>query len=157
MTEFCPEEKATILAIAGKIDHLHVICTKQFFYKKTGANSVLAVNVSSIREGTTFDEACVLHAGDHSFITHDSYVRYKDAVVMRVDRILSAVESGEITVMEHVSDEVFQRILSGFDKSKHTRTKIKKLLRQCTKPESTETQAITVELDMALEISGVRG
>lgn len=33
MTEFCPNAKATILAIAGKIDHLHIICTKQFFYK----------------------------------------------------------------------------------------------------------------------------
>ena len=48
MTEFCPNAKATILA--GKIDHLHIICTKQFFYKDTGAQSVLAVNVSSIRE-----------------------------------------------------------------------------------------------------------
>lgn len=45
MTEFCPNAKATILAIAGKIDHLHIICTKQFFYKDTGAQSVLAVNV----------------------------------------------------------------------------------------------------------------
>ena len=39
MTEFCPNAKATILAIAGKIDHLHIICTKQFFYKDTGAQS----------------------------------------------------------------------------------------------------------------------
>lgn len=38
MTEFCPNAKATILAIAGKIDHLHIICTKQFFYKDTGPN-----------------------------------------------------------------------------------------------------------------------
>ena len=55
MTEFCPNAKATILAIAGKIDHLHIICTKQFFYKDTGAQSVLAVNVSSIREKGTYD------------------------------------------------------------------------------------------------------
>ena len=25
MTEFCPNAKATILAIAGKIDHLHIM------------------------------------------------------------------------------------------------------------------------------------
>ena len=82
MTEFCPNAKATILAIAGKIDHLHIICTKQFFYKDTGAQSVLAVNVSSIREKGTYDGTCVLRAGDHPFITHDSYIRYKDAVVI---------------------------------------------------------------------------
>lgn len=130
MTEFCPDAKATILAIAGKIDHLHVICTKQFFNKETGAQSVLAVNVSSVREGISYDSACVLHVGDHPFIKHDSYVRYKDAVVMKVDRILTAVESGEIKVMDDVSDDVFQRILLGFEKSEHTRTKIKKLVRQ---------------------------
>ncbi len=130
MTEFCPDAKATILAIAGKIDHLHVICTKQFFNKETGAQSVLAVNVSSVREGISYDSACVLHVGDHPFIEHDSYVRYKDAVVMKVDRILAAVESGEIKVMDDVSDDVFQRILLGFEKSEHTRTKIKKLVRQ---------------------------
>ena len=97
MTEFCPNAKATILAIAGKIDHLHIICTKQFFYKDTGAQSVLAVNVSSIREKGTYDGTCVLRAGDHPFITHDSYIRYKDAVVMKVEKLISAVNSGEIT------------------------------------------------------------
>lgn len=89
MTEFCPNAKATILAIAGKIDHLHIICTKQFFYKDTGAQSVLAVNVSSIREKGTYDGTCVLRAGDHPFITHDSYIRYKDAVVMKVEKLIS--------------------------------------------------------------------
>lgn len=122
--------KATILAIAGKIDHLHIICTKQFFYKDTGAQSVLAVNVSSIREKGTYDGTCVLRAGDHPFITHDSYIRYKDAVVMRVEKLISAVNSGEITVMENVSDEVFGRILAGFEKSEYTKTNIKKLLRK---------------------------
>ena len=95
MTEFCPNAKATILAIAGKIDHLHIICTKQFFYKDTGAQSVLAVNVSSIREKGTYDGTCVLRAGDHPFITHDSYIRYKDAVVMKVEKLISAVNSGK--------------------------------------------------------------
>lgn len=130
MTEFRPDAKATILSIAGKIDHLHVICTDWFFNKETGAQSVLAVNVSSVKEGMPYDSACVLCAGDHPFIKHDSYVRYKDAVVMKVDRIQTAVESGEIKVMDDVSDDVFQRILLGFEKSEHTRTKIKKLVRQ---------------------------
>lgn len=130
MTEFRPEAKATILSIAGKIDHLHVICTGQFFNRETGAQSVLAVNVSSVREDVPYDDACVLHAGDHPFIVHDSYVRYKDAVVLKVDHILTAIESGEITVMDKVTDEVFQRIILGFETSEYTKTKIKKLVRQ---------------------------
>lgn len=33
MTEFCPNAKATILAIAGKIDHLHIIAQNSSFTK----------------------------------------------------------------------------------------------------------------------------
>lgn len=130
MTEFVPNEKGAILAIAGKINHLHVICTKQFFYTGTGANSVVAVNVSSIRAGAEYDSACVLHAGDHPFIRHESYVRYKDAVVMKFESLLAKIESNEIKVLDNVSDEVFERILAGFEKSENTARKIKKLMRQ---------------------------
>lgn len=130
MTEFQPQEKNTILSIAGKIDHLHIICTNQFFHKDTGAASVLAVNISSLTDDDNCDKTCVLHAGDHPFIRHDSYVRYKDAVVMRVDRILEKVEDGEITVLSNVSEEVFLHVLSGFERSAQTKTKIKKLIRQ---------------------------
>lgn len=134
MSDFKPDEKGAILAIAGKINHLHIICSKQFFNKDAGAMSVLAVNVSSVRPEAQFDDTCVLHAGDHPFIVHDSYVRYKDAVVMKVERILSAIDSGEITVLEEVSDDVFERVLAGFEKSIHTKTKIKKLVRELAQP-----------------------
>lgn len=63
-------------------------------------------------------------------ITRSLHTRYKDAVVMRVEKLISAVNSGEITVMENVSDEVFGRILAGFEKSEYTKTNIKKLLRK---------------------------
>lgn len=129
MTEFRPDVKKSILSIAGKINHLHVICSKQFFNKDTGALSVIAVNISSVRDEIEYDETCILRAGDHPFIKHDSYVRYKDAVVMKVDRILNAIESNEITVLNDISDEVFERVFSGFEQSKFTNTKIKKLLR----------------------------
>lgn len=49
---------------------------------------------------------------------------------MRVEKLISAVNSGEITVMENVSDEVFGRILAGFEKSEYTKKNIKKLLRK---------------------------
>lgn len=128
MTEFVPHEKGTILSIAGKIDHLHVICTRQFFYQEKGEQAVIAVNVSSIKEGASYDGTCVLRAGDHPFIRHDSYVRYKDAVAMSVEGLTKKIEANEISVLEDVSDEVFQRVFDGFAKSEFTKTKIKKLL-----------------------------
>lgn len=128
MKKFNPGEKATILYIAGKINHLHIICSQPFFNADTGASSVLAVNISSIRTDAAFDSTCILHVGDHPFIKHDSYVRYKDAVMMKVANIQAHIETGEIKVLENVSNEVFQRVLAGFTKSIYTKTKIKKIV-----------------------------
>ena len=129
MTTYVPDEKGAILAIAGKINHLHILCTKQFINRDTGEMSILAVNISSVKDGIDYDKTCILHAGEHPYITHDSYVRYKDAVAMRISRILSLIDSGDITVLGNVSEDVFQRVLVGFEKSPQTKTKIKKLLR----------------------------
>lgn len=129
MTEFIPEKKGTILSIAGKINHLHVICTNPFFCADIGAMAIIAVNISSIKENVDYDKTCVLHVGDHPFIKHDSYVRYKDATAMKVENILEKISHREITVLENLSDEVFERVFAGFEKSEYTSRKIKKQLR----------------------------
>lgn len=135
MTDFQPDKRGTILSIAGRISHLHIFCTRQFFNRDSGAMSVLAVNVSSVKADCEYDPACILHAGDHSFIRHESYMRYKDAVVMKVERIQSAIETQEIKVLDEVSSEVFLRVMAGFERSRYTKTKIKKLLRELAREE----------------------
>lgn len=55
MTEFIPEKKGTILSIAVKINHLHVICTNQFFCADIGAMAIIAVNISSIKENGVYE------------------------------------------------------------------------------------------------------
>lgn len=129
MSNFVPGERGAILSIAGKIDHLHVLCTRQFFDPTRGRMSVVGVNVSSIKEGCMYDSTCVLQEGDHPFIKHSSYVRYQDAVAIGVDSILAGIETGEITVLQEFSSTVFQRVLDGFGKSEKTPRKILKILR----------------------------
>ena len=90
--------------------------------------SVLAVNISSVREGAPYDDTCILHAGDHPFVKHDSYVRYRDAVAMRVSRIRFAIETQEISVLDRLDDDIFSQVIEGFQKSEQTKTKIKKML-----------------------------
>lgn len=119
------KEKGTILSIAGTIDHLHIICSKALFNQHTGKISVLTVNISSVKN-SVFDDTCVLHAGDHPFIKHDSYVRYKDAVLMDHQTTIDRIRSGEIKVLSDVSDSVYTRVLAGFRQSPRTpRTIIK--------------------------------
>ncbi len=135
MTNFFVGKKGTLLAIAGKINHLHILCTDPFFDKHRGRYSVLAVNISSVRDSCPFDDACVLQAGDHSFIKHTSYVRYKDAVLMGIDHIQKSITSGDILAMEDVSDEVFQKVMTGFRVSRSTPRKILKILDEQEPPQ----------------------
>lgn len=128
MKDFEPWKRNTILSVAGKTNHLHIICTEPFFNKETGEMSVLAVNISSVREGAPYDDTCILHAGDHPFVKHDSYVRYRDAVAMRVSRIRFAIETQEISVLDRLDDDIFSQVIEGFQKSEQTKTKIKKML-----------------------------
>jgi hypothetical protein len=90
----------------------------------------LVVNVSSIKQGIPYDDACVLNPGDHRFIQHPSYIVYAEAVIWRVDSVERKYAAGEITAHEDMPEAAFERVLSGFDiseqaKPKHIRFKEK--------------------------------
>lgn len=116
MTKFQPYRKGTLLALSGKVDHLHVICNDPVHYAIDGCDCVLAVNISSVRSGVPFDSTCILKVGDHRFVHHDSYVVYEKAVIWKVGNIDRYIEAGSIKPYpEDMPDEVFKRILQGFD------------------------------------------
>jgi hypothetical protein len=58
----------------GGVKHLF------FVLAKVDPACVLLACVSTIRPGIDCDQSCVLHAGDHPFIQHDSYVVYSELV-----------------------------------------------------------------------------
>ncbi len=128
MSDYSPVKGGSILAIAGTINHLHFICSDPFFYKNTGKHSVVAVNISSVKEGFPYDKTCILRAGDHPFIKHKSYVYYKGAAVLQIEKIRYAVEAGEFTVLEDVSPSILKNVLDGFSTSPFTPAKILKAL-----------------------------
>lgn len=125
-----PYKKGTMIAIAGKINHLHVICSDIFFSSQKGALSVLAVNVSSVKEGLPYDNSCVLKAGDHPLIKHESYVYYKEAVVYKVDLLRQRIEEGEVVIQEDVTEKVFERIIDGFRTSEFVNRQTIKALKE---------------------------
>lgn len=70
MTKFQPYKKGTVLALSGRIDHLHVICNDPVHYPIDGCDCVLAVNISSVKLGVPYDATCILRAGIiHSCVT----------------------------------------------------------------------------------------
>ncbi len=131
MTTYSPYRKGTVLAPVGGSDHLHVICNDPVHYPIHGCDCVLAVNITTIYPPPAHhDPACILRAGDHPFIHHDSYVYYADAIIWKVPNVISREQSGEITIHRVMDEAVFQQVLAGFVASDFTTGKVLKFVRQ---------------------------
>lgn len=123
MTDFQPYRKGTVLAPSGNCEHLHVVCNDPIFYPIDQCHCILVVNISSVKAGVPYDDACLLQVGDHGFIKHDSYVVYRRAAIWRVDNVIRKYQSGDITPHADMPDVTFQRILAGFDISEQVAIK----------------------------------
>ncbi len=123
MTEYSPTKKGTVLIPSGSKDHLHFICSDPVFYPRTGKESVLVVNISSIKPDIEHDTSCVLDVGDHPFITHPSYVYYLKADIFSTENIARNVADGYFDTHEDCGDKTFTRILAGFEISDDVRPK----------------------------------
>jgi hypothetical protein len=91
-----------------------------------GAN--LLVNISSYYDGC--DDTCVLNFGDHDFVRHASYVFYAEALIMKASGIKNGFDSGALTPNKALQDTVFDRVISGINKSPDTPANIMKYFNQ---------------------------
>lgn len=136
MTNFQPYRKGTVLALSGRTDHLHVICNDPVHYPIDGCDCVLAVNISSIKNGVPFDSTCVLKLGDHPFVKHDSYVVYERAVIWKVGNVDKYVAAGSIKpYADDMPETIFNRILAGFNISDDVEPRVQRFCdRYCLAP-----------------------
>ncbi|HAK35497.1 MAG: hypothetical protein E6Z83_21825 [Pantoea sp.] len=131
MTVYSPYRKGTVLAPVGGSKHLHIICNDPVYHPVHGCECVLVVNITTVYPAPVHhDPACILRAGEHPFVHHDSYVFYADAIVWKVPNVVSREESGELEKHADMEESVFQRVLSGFESSDFTPNKVLKFYRQ---------------------------
>lgn len=115
-----------------QIKHLHFVCSDPCFYPKTAKASFLAVNISTILPNQHHDNTCILNVGDHPFVRHPSYVYYREASILGVETTQEKIIKKEFSVHAPCSDEVFRRIVSGFEVSDEVRGEIRKFfLKYC--------------------------
>lgn len=93
--------------------HLFICLTDPLGRKR----ETLLVCAATFRDGLPCDKACLLAAGDHSFITRASYVDYRYARIESAARIERAVKHGGFDVLEPVGSAVFDRVIGGFERS----------------------------------------
>ncbi len=59
------------------------------------------------------DQTCLLAPGDHPFIVRPSYLAYSQCRSEPASKLVAGVRSGEFQHKEQVSEDVFQRIVTG--------------------------------------------
>jgi hypothetical protein len=119
----------TLLVPSGATNHLFVIVLKSSDFGGYGSDQCISVNVTSIREGVYYDNACVLEAGCHPFITHDSYVLYSHARIDSESHLKNQVSSGRMAPKEPVDNELLAVIVEGLKNSLHTKKYLKELIK----------------------------
>lgn len=125
MSAYEPYRKGTILIPTGPCDHLHFVCNDPVLYPPLAKECVLAVNISSVDPNLPCDPTCLVEAGEHRFVKHQSYVYYRKADIYGANTIALRVADGTFKTHHDCSDDLFERILAGFGVSPEVRPKIK--------------------------------
>ena len=128
MCLFLPLKRATLLIPSGpqgdqNRKHLFILLTDPQD-DEAGKKCVLMVSLSTVRQGVPHDPTCILYAGDHPFVKHDSYVVYQKARLEEADKVLRGVKSGQLVAHDPMDGAVFARMCKGLEESRLTPAKL---------------------------------
>jgi len=129
MSLFVPYRRATLLmpsASAQDSDrkHFFIVLTDPAKILDYNEKHSLLVGVFSVTTELPHDPACELHAGDHAFIRHKSFVHYARARIEPSQGILNGVKKGLLVPKDMLVEEIFARVCKGLVESRFTPPKI---------------------------------
>jgi hypothetical protein len=116
---------------SGPSLHLHVVLNDPIAVPGYGtAVVVVLVGISSVPQTANvfFDSVCVLPAGSHPSIHHESYVYYKGAFIAQAREIEERVQQGVYRPAVSVGVEVLSQIRRGLLLSKFTMREIQRII-----------------------------
>lgn len=118
---------ATLLMPSGNQgNHLYIALNDPSPFENYGPHpSVILVNLSSIRDGLSYDKTCVLPAGVHPFIKRDSFVFYRNARIEQAGHVVQLVERGVFSAHQPVSAAVLEAVKAGLYQSPFTKREFK--------------------------------
>jgi hypothetical protein len=129
MKLFVPYRRATLLIPSGPAHdperkHLFIVLTDPAQVAGFDAKHSLLVGVSSVQADIPHDPACILHAGDHSFIRHRSFVQYAYSRILPSQGIFNGVKKGILVPKELLDDALFAHVCKGLFESRFTAPKM---------------------------------
>jgi len=115
---YVPYKKGTLLIPSGTLiepnkRHLFVILTD-----RCSNYGHMCVPISTIKSFIRYDDACVVPANSHEFITEDSFVLYRFAETRHFAHISKNVGLKFFIPKADVSDTLFQAICDGVHRSR---------------------------------------
>ncbi len=129
MSLFVPYRRATLLIPSGPAHdpdrkHLFIVLTDPAEVLEYTEKHSLLVGVGTVQPGLPHDPTCLLHAGDHEFIRHRSYVHYARALIEPSQSILNGVKKGLLVPKDMLVEDIFARVCKGLVESRFTPPKI---------------------------------
>lgn len=122
-------QRGTLLIHTGPHPHLHIVMNDPVHCHEVGEQTVLVVNLSSVKADSYYDPSCILSPGCHPFVRLDSWVVYSQSVVLKVPNVEHNIAIGDIQHRDPVDIQTFAAIRKGFDVSKSVKPKIKRYLK----------------------------
>lgn len=132
MSEWKAEAGDAFFCQAGPKEHLFVVLFDPDTYQREGYGKrlcIVSVNFTSVATEKKIDSACVIEAGEHPFIQHQSYVLYERIQIMDHEHVCLCVNTGVYRPAQKVSVELLNRIVLGIQGSSFTPRKYKKLFK----------------------------
>jgi len=125
MSLFVPYRRATLLIPSGPAHdpdrkHLFIVLTDPAQVLEYTEKQSLLVGVTTVQADLPHDPACLLHAGDHEFIRHKSFVHYAKALIHSSQTILNGVKKGLLVPKDMLVEEIFARVCKGLVESRFT-------------------------------------
>lgn len=128
MSEWDCVAGGTLLIPTGNENHLYIILNDPADFEGYIPKSCFSVNITSIKDGIPYDDSCVLKAGCHPFVKHDSYIAYRHARLDSANNLKKLVDAGKFYPHEPLEKELFDSVLQGLKGSLHTPRYIKLLI-----------------------------
>ena len=119
----------TYLASTGNGNHLFIIVLGPIDIECYQKKQFLSVNVTSIEGTKNYDTACVIRAGEHPFIKHDSYVAYRFARLDSEQHLENLCKTQWIR-KEDCSESLLKRMKEGLRKSREIPKYLKDILKE---------------------------
>lgn len=121
-------KKGTLLITSGPVHdpermHLHIVCCDP-----DEKGNVVIVSICSARADGKHDKTCLLQDFEHKFLTHESYVYYREAQITTGAALQTGVVKGVMIPHDPMNAQVFLRVTKGICRSPQTPRKVKNFM-----------------------------